>query len=196
MAYERLNLIDDDVLKAEHISHMEDGIERANDIIVSSGSPDTLTWDGDVSKFETVETEFAPMYLVTSAVPDVLVAGSSEPVLLGKLVLSDSTEYEVQASGDVSDAGTGCFWVNWIQGDGIEAIGTFAINENTDMLGVVTIPKIGFYIDTSKFPVGASFTINGYTGFINEQLDKKYLPMDYITEAVISKLPVYNGEVV
>lgn len=38
MAYERLNLEDGEVLTAEHIRHLEDGIEEA----MNSGSTETL----------------------------------------------------------------------------------------------------------------------------------------------------------
>jgi hypothetical protein len=195
MAYERLNLIDDDVLKAEHIGHMEDGIERANSVLVSSGSPDTLTWDGDITGKEVV----ADMFVKTSdaAVPAEALANGGSVTVPG---LSDYGAPDTVAwTGDDVDNEDEKFSVVYpsAQGDVTMPVAAF-VREPALVDG--TPFDVGVYF--ARLPAGdtwtytSEFTINGYTGFAKEQIPPAYLPMDDIAEAVISKLPVYNGEVV
>lgn len=159
MSYEKLNLADGDTLKAEHLSHMEKGIEEADKVIVTEGG-DTLTWDGNT---EGLVSAGGILYKISDAIVtmDDLSNG-------GEAVLND-THYSVPAE-NAEEMATGVIaffdaFVAFVSevGVGVEVDG-------------ISFPEAGVYFASPDSGICTQITIPGYTGFAKKQVNPEYLP--------------------
>ena len=161
MAYTKQNFEDGQVLKAEHLNNMEQGIEDAHKIIVTEGS-DTLTWDGNTEGL----VGSGDYYKVSDVVPTM---GDLD----GGCTYVDNTDTVF----DCSVADTTIFEL-----DGVLAIGMAIICVPTEQAGVMlesvgmVFPEAGTYFGVNADGHTKSLTIPGYTGFVTEKIDTKYLP--------------------
>ena len=160
MAYEKLNLADGDTLKAEHLSHMEAGIEEANKAIVSVGG-DTLTWDGNTEGMEVWDASAIGLgifYKTSNATPtqsqmdDGLIAYSSGFVFPGSYC---------------EDIGAAIMLP--------DATGIIIIDGGVEIEGIV-LPSAGIYLTDRDGVYITGITIPGYTGFVKKRINSNYLP--------------------
>lgn len=168
---------------------------------------DTLYWDGNTEgrlevtaadRYGTTRT----YYKVSDAVPtwnDLLQGNGSEEVCLIKN--GSSTLYGGAQKEEMMAMIDDCLRVLgvaelYLVGEGgkiaslIEEI--VCVMEDNYTHGNFNFPEKGTYFSTNV----DSLWLRGCTSFPSTKLmDKKYLPMDELTAAVIAALPVYNGEV-
>lgn len=205
MAYERLNLKDGQVLTADHVKHLEDGIEAAG---------------GGSVKWENMENR--PFYAVEFSSE---MSFESEPEdhfdALGNTwwKVSDfapTTEQFLKteiAFGVLDAAGNPQYSIHWIPGEdetgeilldaenltGIQS-GEYGIGfaacrvageQSAEFMGntiTVTVPSVGLYFG---YPQNNSVPAEYAVGVFYEEvkpLDAKFLPMDEIKEAVAPKV--------
>lgn len=167
MAYTKQNFEDGQVLKAEHLNNMEQGIERVSKMVVEQAS-DTLTWDGNTDGRTMVDLgDGAYMVHVSNSVPtlaDFANGGSctqNYPGGSANVPFSSDTAMDV-GSGSIL-ASTMFFCV--------------VPEDNTDLEGFV-FPNKGVYLlcSPSEGVCFTSITINGYAGFVADRIDENFLP--------------------
>lgn len=163
MAYEKLNLSDGDTLKAEHLNHMEDGIEETNKAIVSVGG-DTLTWDGNTEGLVNVENLFYKLSDATPTLDDFSNGGS---------VKMKTPEMEAVQEFTLSDV------ESMVTDDLLCPYGVACVRP--EQVGVVfdglVFPEPGTYFSrTPDVTQVLSITIHGYTGFVKKRINPEYLP--------------------
>lgn len=151
MAYEKLNLSDGTVLKAEHVNHMEEGIAKANSMIETVGG-DTLTWDGDTTGLAVFA---GAMYKVSDVTPTLADFAN------GAFVTASTGEAVDIPVDEIMDTGEG------------------AIISDVFMIvygDVEGAPKGTYFAVISDGVYLTSLTIPGYTGFTKEIIKQDALP--------------------
>lgn len=158
--YNKQNFEDGQVLKAEHLNKMEDGIAKANSIIVSERA-DTLTWDGNTEGLVSV---MDMLYKVSDATPT---AEDIENGLFFATNVEESTDIHLQISEQFG------LLMHYMMTLVIvpENMGGVFIDE----IGV-SFPEKGTYVVYDGSYSTVSITIPNYTGFAKETIKPEYLP--------------------
>lgn len=160
MAYEKLNLADGDTLKAEHLSHMEDGIKEANKVIVTEGG-DTMTWDGNTEGLVNLADTFFKVSNAVPPTPDELANGAT--VMMSQSIgLPPEISFTEIGQGFSISTNSECVVIQE-SAVGIEIEGIIPQEP-----GVYLLNQGGVFV--------SSLTIPGYTGFAKEQVNPEYLP--------------------
>lgn len=163
MAYTKQNFEDGQVLNAEHLNHMEQGIEQLSgeiaDLIVKQGG-DTLTWDGNTEGLESLGTFFkvSDIVLTKEAFANGATAGRAS---------ADSLSFTAEEVQSMCTE------------DGLCMVGEMALSVPYDGydFGDGAVLNAGIYFNTSiAGEYVTSLTIPGYTGFGKEVINEKYLP--------------------
>lgn len=166
MAYTKQNFEDGQVLNAEHLNKMEEGIEDVSKIVLREKS-DTLTWDGNiegklsVTVYENTEIPAKSMMVkISDIVP------TEEDLANGATVtMNDGT-----TASELTNLGDG----------GFSIYGVVIAPRNNYVSESVAFPEAGIWFGHSDVQgekmYNASLTIPGYTGFVTEKLDPAYLP--------------------
>ena len=158
MAYTKQNFADGQVLNAEHLNHMEDGIEGVSKIVLREEG-DTLTWDGNTEGLAFFADSY---YRVSDVVPTLADISAGGSVACGSTIIDFDSSLVGEMDG-VQFIGDADFPVIYIVGDDI-----------AETLGV---PSGTYFLYFPEWDtVVTSLTINGYTGFVTEKIDTKYLP--------------------
>ena len=157
MAYEKLGFVDGVTpLDAAHFNHMEDGIEKANSIIETTGG-DTLTWDGDT----TGKVSFAGMHFkISDATPTIDDFANGATIHVGGAGAIDFTVESVSADKEILSGPDSTFIVVFydIEIDGL------------------ALEKGIYFIKTDSGLYISSLTIPGYTGFATTTIKQDALP--------------------
>lgn len=143
---------------------------------------DTLYWDGNTEGLVEVVSDVGTFYKVSDVVvtEEEMYNGCDNgvPLLDGSSLVGSRDEMQEM----FDELGVGVF--------GNLVICAPIDNYEVSAFGV-TFPEKGVYFDMGI----NSFYLPNFTRFPSTKLmDKKYLPMDDITAAVLSALPIYNGE--
>lgn len=153
--------------KNEH----QDIRESINKLIISEGTPDTLTWDGNPDGLVSVDVSGGAgnmfMYLLSEATPSL-----SELQTGVATVNVEGNYYRDIFFDDAVDAGNGALFAG-------ENNFLVVPEDNMVINGIEFLYK-GFYV-TSEPCEGIVITIPNYTGFLTEKLNEKYLPNDIVT---------------
>lgn len=139
---------------------------------------------------------------------DTVICTGTEPISLNGVVFKVSDA--VPTLSDLSNGGI--FIINGESFEfsaedpeefsGIVTLGSAAAFVPAEQAGVyieeldITFPETGTYLSRNPSIVDMivdSLTINGYTGFTTTTLKTDYVPVDYITEKVLSALPTWSG---
>ncbi len=187
MAYEKLNLNDGDVLKAEHLAHMESGIETANvrpdwnqtdstaaDFIKNKpfgeALGDTLTWAIDTGSLDFDSLPGGMFVKVSDAIVTMTDLANGCTVDVGAGAFDMTAEAFVQVADGVIMLEQMIYFVDE------SAVGV-------DLEGLV-FPESGVYV-VIELP-GGRMTIPGYTSFVGtKQMDVAYLPSSTVRTVVL-----------
>lgn len=154
MAYTKQNFEDGQILKAEHLNKMEEGIEDVSKIVLREKS-DTLTWDGNTEGRSVFETAYK--------VSDVVLA----PLDFTADTIITVTENGETGSVRLLDLPSETQW---------DAIMFLARDICVVSIGDEAAEQLGVEPGTYLHPDVSALTIPGYTGFVTEKLDPAYLP--------------------
>lgn len=147
---------------------------------------DTLTWDGE-TEGKTCVSLGNGVYLIhvsdaTPALDDFKKGFSGLIYSNGEIIEAPLSEEELIEMQGVF-LYTGAFFA-------------VVTEENASVEGII-LPAKGTYLYYVDPEFGdyyvSSLTINGYTGFPSTKLKEECVPIDYITEKVLSALPTWSG---
>lgn len=172
MSYTKQNFENGQVLTAEHLNNMEDGIkavsEEIADLIVTDGTPDTLTFDGNTDGLASVDGVW---FKVSDAVP------TYADFVNGVSIVANGAKYDIAADAVSEEVFTTT--------DGLTAVAPlFVVVVPPEMAGVedaeleMAFPEAGTYFvyNADALAVVTEFQLNGYTGFAKEKLNPELLP--------------------
>lgn len=149
---------------------------------------DTLYWDGNTEGLLEVVSDVGTFYKVSDVVVDE--ADMNADFMHKTACIVTTSDGDIELSGDEL---TPAFEELTIGAFALFVFCIAADNTEAPALGL-TFPEKGVYFNATSGV--RAFKLLNYTKFHSTKLmDKKYLPMDDITAAVLSALPIYNGEV-
>lgn len=170
MAYTKQNFEDGQILKAEHLNNMEQGIEDVSKIVLREKS-DTLTWDGNtegklsVTVLDDLEDIEMPAKVMMIKISDIV--PTEEDLANG----ATTTTNNGTTDSELINAGDGGFVTHG---------GVYIVPRNNYVIDGVTFPEAGIWFNHNDIEgekiFNTSLTIPGYTGFVTEKLDPAYLP--------------------
>jgi hypothetical protein len=156
---------------------------------------DTLYWDGNTEGLLEVNGGYTKWYKVSNIVltEGEIFCQNDAYDLLFDIVTKDGFQSSVEGLYMSSNDELGAMF-----GD-IGAVGAYddlvfcATTDNYEIPAFgATLPEKGIYF---RFDVRSFYLLNCTKFPSTKLMDKKYLPMSDITAAVLSALPIYNGEV-
>lgn len=146
-------------------------------------SSDTLTWDGNANGHEVIKN----MYIKISDVAPTISDFANGFMITVKDLTTGKIESIMYSSEIIITDGALITY---------DPFPFFLVITEDTLSDDIFFSKGTYFVDYSILDINIvviALTIPGYTGFTTTTLKTDYVPMDYITEKVLSALPTWSG---